>query len=46
MDNFGIPFGTGDVSGTAWALFAMTGGLGYYLLHKELAEPERDRRLD
>ena len=48
-------FGDGNNGGirtpgqNAWGLFALTGGIGYYLLHKELKgdhDEGRDKRLD
>jgi hypothetical protein len=48
MDEFGM--NTGNAGQTAWGLFALTGGIGYYLLHKELNgehdADRRDKRLD
>jgi len=57
MDQFnginGTMNGTGaggplDPSQTAWGMFALTGGIGYYLLYKELmgGGDGRDKRLD
>ena len=46
MNEFvGIP---GDPGQNAWGLFALTGGIGYYLLYKELngEHDGHDRRLD
>ena len=45
MNEFGgIPGGPGQ---NAWGLFALTGGIGYYLLYKELHDDgDSDKRLD
>ena len=45
MNEFGG--GPMDPGQNAWSLFALTGGVGYYLLYKELnGEHDRDTRLD
>ncbi|MDR1094012.1 MAG: hypothetical protein LBL66_07685 [Clostridiales bacterium] len=40
----------GGLGPAAWGLFSATGGIGYYLLFKELTgahdEGQRDKRLD
>ena len=54
MDDFNGGIGGGGMGAgpgmAAWGLFALTGGIGYYLLHKELNgehdDPGRDKRLD
>ena len=45
MNEFGG--GLTDPGQNAWNLFALTGGVGYYLLYKELTgQHDRDTRFD
>ena len=50
MDNFNGNGFNGGLGPAAWGMFAATGGIGYYLLYKELRgdhdDESRDKRLD